>query len=475
MLRFQNTMEDYCKAIEEVKLSSKPSPSETRFYEEERFHDFVNKHIDIWDLRKHMADFSQGASVAQALHTIRGCLHSGISQRMGYGGHLLQIGSFYDGSKTGRLNEMDCLYVVSESDVVVQQANIGNGHYRVYIKGTEIKPREINQKLIAAMKETLSVMTLPDGWTHGGYHSKEFSGVRCNGPAVTAIFCTKDENHISLDVSIAFPLIDRFQKTKDFPKQLTDHCRSLTETVTYIQSEVLRTAIVPADLHLIGNLVCDTWQPTTALSEAEILRVLDTESSVKGSVDMCKAISSKQQKWYENNNRRSERLTDDEIGVLPAKGRRLSAEANRCLSLTNLNLYMKADPNRKTHLRDKLNTDMAFQHIWLSATDRKAYKEVLKADASINTAAIKHIVLRTALQMKGAFSGHNKTYRDCLVRTVFEELSDPESVYTPHAFLQGVELAKFSLSVRLSQVKDDVVRDLQEQCRLILDDGLTKV
>ena len=459
-------MEGYWKDIQKATLSSVLGPRGTRFYDEERFREFVNKDVDMRDLSQLMADFSRGAEVAQALHTIRAGLQSGIPDKLGYGGNLFQIGSFYDGSKTGRLNEMDCLYVVSEPDVEVQEISSDRGNFRVYVKSKEVTPREVNEKLISAMKETLSEISLPDGWIHGGYRSHEFSGIRCNGPAITAMFCNKDENHVSLDVSIAFPLSNQLQKAPDFPQQLKDQCESLTVTVSDIQSEVHRTAIAPADLHLIGNLVDNIWQPTTALAEAESLRVLDTECSVKGAVDLCKAISSKQQSWYEENNTWSERLTQQENDSAHVSG----PPVVECL-LT----YMEADPDSKAQLGKKLNTDMAFQHIWLSSTDRKNYKEVLKTDASINTAAIKHIILKTALQMNGAFSENNKTYRDCLVRAVFEELANPESVHTEHALLRGVKLSKFSLSVNLSHVKSDVARDLQEQCQLILDYGLKKV
>ncbi len=319
-------------------------------------------------------------------------------------------------------------------------------------------------------------MTLPDNWTHGGYYSQEFSGVRCNGPAVTAMFCNKSETHISLDVSIAFPLTSQLRKAQDFPVQLKDHCQSLTVTVKDIQSEVLRTAIAPADLHLIGNLVDNTWQATTAMAEAEILRVLDTECSVKGGVDICKAILSKQQKWYEKNNTTTERLANDENGMMPAtRGKRcMYLETKKALALANQSTNIGADPASK-ELINQLNTNMAFEHTWLSSADRMDYKEVLKADASINTAAIKHIILKNALQVKGTFSGNNKTYRDCLVRAVFEELSDPRSINTEHAILRGVELPKFSLSVNLFQVKDDVAKDLQEQCQIILDHVLKQV
>ncbi len=469
------TMEDYCKAIQEAKLSSKPGPRGTRFYNEASFCEFINREIDMRDLRRHMADFSEGAGMAQTMHTIRSGVQSVIPQKLGYGGNLSQIGSFYDGSKTGRLNEMDCLYVVNESDVVVRQIRSGGGYFEVFVKGIEVKPREINQKLIAAMKDTLSEMSLPDGWIHGGYASREFSGVRCNGPAVTAMFSNKEENHISLDISIAFPLTDHLQKVQDFPGQLKNNCRSLTGVVANIQSEVPRTAIAPADLHLIGDLVDNTWKPTTALAEAEILRVLDPECSAKGTLDICKVIASKQQIWYEENNTHSERLQRDEEESVSARSQRPSSTNMRGLTLATLTAYMKADPGSQAQLRDKINTDMAFQHIWLSSSDRHDYKEVLKADASINTAAMKHIILNTALQMKCAFSRQKKTFRECLLRAVFEELSDPRSVYTQHAFLHGVELPKFSISSTLSDIKDDVARDIQEQCQLILDHGLKKV
>ncbi len=102
-------------------------------------------------------------------------------------------------------------------------------------------------------------------------------------------------------------------------------------------------------------------------------------------------------------------------------------------------------------------------------------KEVLKSEAQINTAAIKQIILKTALNKKGAFSRASDTCRDGLIRAVFEELASPESFTTSHALMDGTEIQKFSIAVSLSQINQQVAQDLQKQCRTVLDDTLGMV
>ena len=467
---------DYCKAIEDAKLPAKSIfGSRNRcFYDEERFEEFVNSDMDLRDMSQHMADFTQSGDVAQALHAIRNCLQLGLQKRLTYGGSLFQIGSFYDGSKTGRLNEMDCLYVVSESDIVVQQVSSGKGGVRVYVKGTEIKPREINQKLISAMQETLSEMTLPDGWTHGGYNSPDFSGARCNGPSVTAMLCNKDEKHISLDVSIAFPLTSQLQQKADFPSHLRDSCRFLADNFNKIQSELTGTQ-VSADLHLIGNLVDDTWQPTTAMAEAEILRCLRPDCPVKRALEICKVIGSKIQKWYEDHNTQGQRSAKGYDDGTPANRIRMSAEHARKSILAYLHGSSEGMPHSKAGCRKRLNAAMVCQHIYLSSADRGEFSEVLKSDASINNAAIKHIILKTALQLNGAFSKRNKQVEQQLVRSVFEDLSSIDSFYTQHALIRDCMINKFSFSMHLSHMKESIASDFSQQCRSVLDNVFAKV
>ncbi len=451
---------DYCKAIEEAKLPSKPSVSPSRdssFYDKESFRKFVNSDMDVRDMSQHIADFAQGADVAQALHGIRSSLELGLLQRLGNVGSLSQIGSFYDGSKTGRLNEVDCLYVVNEADVIIQKVSSGKGAFQIYVKGNEIKPKEINEKLITAMKEIVSEMALPDGWTHGGYASPDFSGPRCNGPSVTAMFCHKEEKHISLDVSIAFPLTPQLQQRTDFPSELKDSCQFLADNISKIQKELSRTEI-SADLHLIGNLKDDTWQPTTALAEAEILRSLRADCSVKHALEICKVIASKMQSWYVKHNKWTERAA-----------KLHDARHIRESILAEVKRYSEVTLCSKAESRDRLNTALAYQHIYLSSADRSQYREVLKSYASINNAAIKHIILKTALELRGAFSEASKQREQQLIRAVFEELSSTDSFYTQHALVpnRNCPISKFSFSMYQSHIKKGIAVDFSQQCEIV--------
>ncbi len=295
----------YWKPIKEAKLPrtpTRPTATESHFYHETNFLQFVQSDIDIRDMDQHLADFSQGRDIGPPLAEIRESLETGIRQSdFPCDGRLAQIGSFYDGSKTGRLNEMDYLYVVSEPSLKIRPVDSDPNQFRIWVKGKEVKPRELNESLITAMQRILSGQALPGNWRHGGYASPEFSGVRCNGPAITAMFCNENESHISLDVSVAFQLTSKMQQNADFLPELRYVCRSLTDSVQNIQGELTRTQM-SANLHLIGNLVDDTWQPTTALAEAEILHALSPDCCLKRALEICKAIASKLQAWYENNN-----------------------------------------------------------------------------------------------------------------------------------------------------------------------------
>ncbi len=149
----------------------------------------------------------------------------------------------------------------------------------------------------------------------------------------------------------------------------------------------------------------------------------------------------------------------------------LSANSRRDAVLAHLNSHRESGGKKKGRLKAVL----PYEHIWLLSKDRVQFKEVLKSDASINTAAIKHIILNTALGIRGAFSKRSQTCRDRLIRAVFEDLADVDTVHVPHALIEGVQLQKFSITASLSSIQQNVIHDLQEQCKTILDHGLGKV
>ncbi len=109
----------YWKAIKKAKLPSTPTrptiARRSRFYDENTFLEFVKKDIDIRDMDQHLADFAQSGDIRSPLAEIRESIETGIRQsNFPCDGRLAQIGSFYDGSKTGRLNEMDCMLSVNQ-------------------------------------------------------------------------------------------------------------------------------------------------------------------------------------------------------------------------------------------------------------------------------------------------------------------------------------------------------------------------
>ncbi len=469
-------MEDYSEAIRETMLPFRPSAFSSRdscFYDKIQFQEFVNNDMDLRDTSRHMTEFiprSGDLALWSSLDEIRGVLQSKLQEHLGYGS-LLQIGSFYDGSKTGRLNEMDCLYVVSVPDVEVQHLPADARQFKVYLKGIEIKPRVLNKQLIAVMKETMSEMTLPSGLTHSGYAFQDFSGVRCNGPAVTAMFCDRYENYASLNIAIAFLLTSQLQQRPEFPQELKRCCQLLNAISFRIQGQLTRTQ-VSVELHLICDPVNNTWLPTTAVAEANILRALKPDCPVKRVMEICKILAFKLQAWYRE---KWGKYLNCDLELLPIKKRRTSPEYRRRSILSNLHNYETGDPDSKAQLRDTLNADMAFQHIWLSSTDRVNHKEILKSDASINTTAIKHVILRTALQLDGAFSKTNMQLEQQLIRAVFEELSSTDSFYTQHAFLQDWMISKFSFSIYVSSIKEGIATGFFQQCTFLLDNAFAKV
>ncbi len=127
------------------------------------------------------------------------------------------------------------------------------------------------------------------------------------------------------------------------------------------------------------------------------------------------------------------------------------------------------DPKEKSQIKTFLNNCMPYLHIFLTSSQRERFNEMPKSPASINTAAIKHIILKKAMTMQDAFSGNSESSKNMLVRAVFEELVDTTSYYTKHAIFDDMEISKFSTSVPVTEIKEDLACEVQIQCRDILE------
>ncbi len=111
-------------------------------------------------------------------------------------GQLKNIGSCQDGSKVGKMNEADSLYVVDEN-ITVESTTI-DGAYRILgeqkHQNFEIKPRCMREQFATGYEEVISKVPLPDCLRHGGYKSPDYSGLRYNGPAATSQFLAEDNS-----------------------------------------------------------------------------------------------------------------------------------------------------------------------------------------------------------------------------------------------------------------------------------------
>ncbi len=273
-----------------------------------------------------------------------------------YGSRFTEIGSYYDGTKIGELNEADCHFLMDVDNLEFREGS-SRGRFKVFKNGKELTVEEMHIQFVQAVSQAVSEIELAQGWRHDGYGGSEFSAVRCNGPAVTAMFRTRSGHSITLDISLAIPLTTDIQESPDFPDELIEKCEELSEKVAHIQSKVPQIAL-SQDLvpYLIADPVGDAWTPTAAWAEAEILRTLPYDCSVKGAVQDCKAIASRHQKWL------SDILASKEM---PRKKTKEGDVLNKLLGRYS----STEDPEEKSQIKTFLNTCMPYLHIFLTSSE----------------------------------------------------------------------------------------------------------
>ncbi len=455
----------YYKAIEDAKLDEPAG----RYlgppgYSTGDFTHWARK-VDIFTLGEEAADFAlkEHEEIVKEFGKYRQKLAERLSKIFSCDGvylpgQLRDIGSCWDGSKVGVVNEMDSLYVIQGDHFLIQEHREKRGAYRVLLQSDstlqEIKPRTIRDQFTQKYSQLVHQLKLPNCLGHGGYKAargnkdrhenprSRYSGVRYNGPAATSQFLTTDKTLLTWDMTpvIVLPLDVQAQE-------------ALRQSMQAIIADNPDKMFPPSDVHLIPDVVENVWRQSTALMEADILRVLSKEGAMKKSLSFCKVLSSRLKGWVHKFE------TDDTTFV---------DIINELLR----NLAMEGGENATEELERK----MRFGHIWLPSDKKEEFHEDTKSSISLNNAAIKHILFKAAFKKKGAFGSQgNMDLVIELIKEVFEVLGNEEVYTTEHAFLPGIRISHFSVSPIVAHKKQTLARDVCRQCRTLVQEAMTEV
>ena len=269
-------------------------------YSTEEFSRWARK-VDIFRLSEGAADFSlkHHEEVVKTFGEYRQNVASALSKMFSFDGvplpgDLKDIGSCWDGSKVGAVNEMDSLYVMPGHHFTVRESKEKKGLYHVYLGEDanlqEIHPRSIRDQFADKYCQLVSELKLPECLNHRGYrssernrssldlsntsgcpcgsstlsdpHGKEYSGVRYNGPAVTSQFLSRNKTLLTWDITPVVVYTDR---------EAQDELRQFIQPIIAENPDKM---FPPGDIHLIPDATENLWRLSTAQIEADILRGL---------------------------------------------------------------------------------------------------------------------------------------------------------------------------------------------------------
>ncbi len=450
-------MELYYKSLANAKISTPTEQkSSIKQYSLKEFQEWVEK-VDILDLEKEAINFAAADTIVTGFGDYRCEVGRNISREFKYEyvslpGEMKNIGSCWDGSKVGKMNEVDSLYVMENGPFTIKPSK-RPGSYHVIIKKRarecEVKPREFRDHFADQYSQTISQINLPDCLNHGGYNSfrypgqrSAYSGLRYNGPAATSQFLTDEKSLLTWDMTPCIELADKKIETK------------VREIIHPILAQNPTKLFPNTPLHLIPDPLEHLWVISTAYLEAELLRYLSEEAPVKKALMVCKILCSLLKSWN---------LENKEHTASTSQGIKVMKQLIRHLESNKL----------KNEDMERL---MRFAHIWLPSDKRAEYNEDEKSEISINTAAVKHIIIRAGLEEEGAFAPtHNEDLVLKLVKVVFQTLGNDQDFASDHAFLSRIRIFHFSMLVSNASGKVALARSVCQQCRILLSGAMTEV
>ncbi len=405
--------------------------------------DHISDSISIPDLATERGSFAADRKLrTSVLDYIENLI---VNSNFPCSGHIRKIGSCWDGSKAGNLDEVDVLFVLDRSTCDLTDVRYDESTHTYDFKlvhtlascstpnGRGISVRDFVDLFAKHLDRVLSENPCTELFEGGGYAAPDYSGVRINGPAVTILFQWKGDTSyskgpgiISVDVTPAIPISCLKENT---PAHEQKHLDAWIDEV----ASSLHNQPVKEDLqyHLVPLPVTNAWQPSTAWAESEILHELDSTCLLKYTFRITKLLIAKilnhckEQKLFN--------LTENKIPEVDRLRKYLSHyhEKNEGIS------------------RDFLNGCMRYAHIMLSETERQYHHEMTKQAVSVNTTAVKHILLALARKTENM---HMYTAKPVKAERVFQlmqdvvmELAQTTQCFVKHSMEAFPDIAKLSL------------------------------
>ena len=265
------------------------------------------------------------------------------------------------------------MFVLDDKEITIHYEGEGAYDFSIDWKGDKYNARQLNQEFANQLEGVLKCDP-PDELKHNGYAAPRFSGVRISGPAVTVLYQTSQQidniqkgSMVSVDITLALPFSCIKQEER---LKTVNHIKSWADDVIAVNPNI--PIDIPDEPHIISGHVEGSWKPSTALIEVDTFHAIDTESPIRRTYLLLKCLNRKVEKWNSKN---------DTFRV--------------SLKETNLSCKLKDHLLRVSRGGDieHLNQCMRHGYVLLSPTERDEHKELPAKVISINTAAVKHILL----------------------------------------------------------------------------------
>ncbi len=413
--------------------------------------------ISVADLEEEITNFKDGNEVR---HRLLRFIRQRTEENKAFplGGHITRIGSSWDGTKVGHLDEVDTLYVLHKDQVAIipgEHGDIDIESFRVEWKGRKYTASELSELFANELDQALRTEP-PEGMEHNGYAAPRYSGVRVCGPAVTVLFRTATDlglmergSMVSLDITLALP----------FSYLQSDEQNTIDATNMWFTNYIISTNDKPIDAvepHVIPCRVKNVWKPTTAYIEANALHELERNCALKKAHILLKCLMKKVDKF--NCEHRIFQNEADEDGM------------DRSTMTKVIEMGEGLDD------ADQVNLCMRYGHIFLSLKERKRYNELEKKNISINAAAAKQILFQRATREDCMPGWVDESRTLSLLKEVVTEIAKPGILFTDNYIHHSFPpICKFSFRETLLDKFNNLASNLLRQFSILSSSISTEV